>query len=650
MEMERKYSQYQAWLQEGKTSLTKRIHLVAHEGVQKIAIDECTKGLKRLFGAEIFQNESDYSINLSINRNLPNEAYQLTHEKNRFNIEGGDQNGLLYGVFTLLLRLGAGEDFDQISVSSTPAVPYRIINHWDNLDGSVERGYAGKSIFFKDYDLNYDAERIRDYARLLASIGINGLAINNVNVTHQSARLITAEMLPKVAALADLFRPYGIRLILSVHFESPVVLGELDTSDPMEPRVAEWWASRAAEVYRYVPDLMGFLVKADSEFRGGPATFGRTQADGANMMARALKPYEGLVFWRCFVYDYQQDWRDTCTDRPKAAYEHFQPLDGMFEDNVILQIKFGPVDFQVHEPHSPLFGAMQKTSQGVELQITQEYTGQQIDLYALAVQWEELFSTSINKQRTFKDLIGKEIDMIGGVSNIGEDQNWTGSILAQANLYSFGRMAWNPELKAHEILQEWARLTFGSESSLLEALTDMMLVSRMVYGKYTAPLGIGWMVNPGNHYGPSVDGYEYGKWGTYHRADHKAIGVDRTSRGTGFTLQYDPWLAAIYENVDTCPEELPLFFHRLEYDFKLKNGKTLIQHIYDTHFEGVEEVRGFIEHWKTFGIKAPEEAYQSILERLELQLVNAIEWRDVINTYFYRKTGIPDALGRAIYM
>lgn len=625
------------------------MRLVAAEGIGSAAKEECIKGMERLFGSDIWNDDSDYTITLEIDKSLPGEAYKLTPEEDGFNIAGGDQNGVLYGVFALLLRLGAGETFKNINGQSAPAVPHRLINHWDNLDGSVERGYAGKSIFFKDNDFSYNPQRIRDYARLLASVGINGLAVNNVNVTPQSARLITTEMLPKVAALADLFRPYGIRLILSVHFESPVVLGGLPTSDPLDPRVAEWWKSQADEVYRFVPDLIGFLVKADSEFRGGPATFGRDQADGANVMAKALLPHNGLVFWRCFVYNYQQDWRDKKTDRPKAAFDHFFPLDGKFGPNVVLQVKFGPVDFQVREPHSPLFGAMKNTRQGMELQITQEYTGQQIDIYALAVQWEEIFKEHVNEHRILRDLIGKEIDTVCGVSNIGDDNNWTGNILAQANLFSFGRMAWNPELSAKTVLREWVSLTFGTDPSLKESLTDMLMNSRSVYEKYTAPLGIGWMVNPGNHYGPSVDGYEYRKWGTYHRADHKEIGVDRTSKGTGYTLQYDPWLTKLYDDVTTCPEELLLFFHRLPYNFILKNGKTLIQHIYDTHFEGVEEVEAFIAIWNSLEDKLPKEAFVAVRERLDRQLENAREWRDVINTYFYRKSGIPDSMGRTIH-
>ncbi len=649
MKTEPRYSQYNAWLQKANPNQTKAMHLVASEDVHKTAVNECIEGMQRLFGPNVWQQDSNYAIKLSINTQFPKEAYRLYASESELLIEGGDTNGVLYGVFSLLLRLGAGEALESIDAYSAPVAGRRLLNHWDNLDGSVERGYAGSSLFFNNNDISYDPARIRDYARLLASIGINGLAINNVNVTPQSARLITTEMLPKVAELAGLFRPYGIRLILSVHFESPVILGDLPNADPLDSQVAGWWKTQTETIYKYVPDLMGFLVKADSEFRGGPATFGRTQADGANVLARALSPHDGTVFWRCFVYDYQQDWRDKNTDRPKAAFDHFYPLDGQFDPNVVLQIKFGPVDFQVREPHSPLLGTMKNTRRGLELQITQEYTGHQIDLYALAVQWEEVFIESVDEQLRIRDLLGKSIDTVCGVANIGNDFNWTGNIMAQANLFAFGRMAWNPDLTSDQILREWVRLTFGKDPELVENITSMLLASRGTYEKYTSPLGIGWMVNEGNHYGPSVDGYEYRKWGTYHRADHEAIGIDRTSQGTCFTQQYAPWLTRLYDNVETCPENLLLFFHRLPYDYVLRSGKTLIQHIYDTHFEGVLEVESFISLWDQLEAKLPEEAFQSVRKRLELQLANAREWRDVVNTYFYRKSGIPDLLERIIY-
>ena len=532
---------------------------------------------------------------------------------------------------------------------SEPKVQERIINHWDNLDGSVERGYSGNSLFFNNGNIDFNPERIHDYARFLASIGINRVCCNNVNVSERAARLITKDFLPDIAKLATIFREFEIRFIIAVDWSSPVLLGGLPTADPLDKDVIAWWKKAVETVYKYIPDLAGFLIKADSEFRDGPATLGRTQADGANVLARALKPFGGKVYWRCFVYNCEQDWRDTKTDRPKAAYEHFYPLDGDFDDNVILQIKNGPYDFQVREPNSPLLGAMKKTAQALELQITQEYTGQQIDLYALAVQWEEVFSTPVSDTRETRDLVGNEVSAIVAVANTGLDINWTGHTLAQANLYAFGRMACNPYLSAHEVLKEWIELTFGTNLSLREPLLKMMIASREVYEKYTTPLALGWMVNINHHYGPSPEGYEFSKWGTYHRAGSTAIGIDRTEKGTGYTAQYHPYLNNLYSDTTTCPEELLLFFHRLPYDFRLKCGRSLLQYIYDTHFEGVEAVEGFIKTWESLQSLLPTCAYESVAKRLKRQLVNAIEWRDVINTYFYRLSGIPDERGRLIY-
>ena len=534
-----------------------------------------------------------------------------------------------------------------LAVSSK--IEERILNHWDNITGVVERGYSGGSLFFKDGNVSYDPVRIRDYARLLSSIGINRVCCNNVNVTERAARLITPELLPDIAGLAAIFREFGIRFIIAVDFTSPRLLGGLSTYDPLDDGVIKWWEKAVSDVYSYIPDLAGFLVKADSEFRDGPAALGRTQADGANVIARALKPHGGRAYWRCFVYNCVQDWRDTKTDRPKAAYDHFYPLDGSFDDNVILQIKHGPSDFQVREPNSPLLGAMKHTAQAIELQVTQEYTGQQIDLYALAVQWEEVFSSPVSDTKTMCDLMGNEVTAIVAVANTGLDMNWTGHTLAQANLYSFGRIACDPSLTAREILKDWIGLTFGTNPSLVEPLLEMMLASRFVYEKYTCPLSLGWMVNINHHYGPSPEGYEFSKWGTYHRANHEAVGVDRTENGTGYTAQYHPHLNGLYSNLGTCPEENLLYFHRLPYSYKLKNGKTLLQFIYDSHFEGYEGVEGFIKTWDSLKPLLPECAYNSVAERLQLQLANAREWRDVVNTYFHRITGTPDDQGRLIH-
>jgi len=376
------------------------------------------------------------------------------------------------------------------------------------------------------------------------------------------------------------------------------------------------------------------------------------------MLAEALKPHGGLVFWRAFVYNCMVDWRDRAQDRAKAAYENFKPLDGQFMDNVVLQIKYGPMDFQIREPVSPLFGAMEKTNVALELQITQEYTGQQKDLCYLPTMWKEIldFDTyAKGKGSTVAkvvngSLFGMKYGGIVGVSNIGDSKSWTGHPLAQANLYGFGRLAWNPLLSPKEIAEEWTKLTFGHDEQVINTIVSMLMASRDIYEKYTAPLGVGWMVNPGHHYGPNPEGYEYSHWGTYHYADYKGIGVDRTvATGTGYTAQYKEPIASMYENIETCPDELLLFFHHVPYTHKLKSGKTVIQHIYDTHFEGAEEAKGLKEKWLTLRGKIDEEIFEMVLERLEMQIKNAIEWRDVVNTYFYRKTGIRDVHNRKIY-
>lgn len=643
------YREYNAWLQSQPNRLGHTFRLIAFPEIADTAKQECIAGMQRLFGEDVWQDNAANTVSLTINPELPSEGYRINGDSAQILVEGADYNGVLYGVFALLRLVAQGRCLDQISEQSSPAVSRRVINHWDNADGSIERGYAGNSFFFQDGRLNYCPERVRDYARLLASIGINTVSINNVNVSADSALLLDTSQLPKLAALADIFRAYGIRLALSISFNSPVVVGGLPTSDPLNQEVADWWIEKTNEVYRYVPDLSGYLVKADSEFQSGPAAHGRSQSDGANLFARALAPHGGVVYWRCFIYNCQQDWRDYETDRPKAAYELFKPLDGVFDENVILQIKNGPSDFQVREPNSPLFGALERTRMALELQISQEYTGQQIDLYNLAVHWQEVFSFPVDATRVLRDLAGSKIDTVSAVSNVGDEQNWTGHTLAQANLYAFGRLAWNPALTAQEITDEWVWLTFGTQPEVVAKLTDIMMKSRSAYEKYTSPRGLGWMVNIHHHYGPNPEGYEYMKWGTYLRATHEAVGVDRTTNGTGFTRQYDPYLTALFDDASSCPQELLLFFHRVRYDFVLNNGKTLLQDIYDSHFEGVQDVEEFLTTWDSLQEKLPEETYLSVRARFIRQLENAREWRDVVNTYFFRKVGIPDERGRKIY-
>ncbi len=391
------------------------------------------------------------------------------------------------------------------------------------------------------------------------------------------------------------------------------------------------------------------MIKADSEFRDGPSAFGRTQADGANTIAAALKPYNGVVFWRCFIYNCRQDWRDHSIDRPKAAYDTFLPLDGKFDDNVILQIKFGPVDFQVREPVSPLFSGLNTTKEAIEYQITQEYTGHQIDMYASIMQWAEVNATPAHNGRTISEMYGDEILAAAAVPNIGDDENWTGHFMAQCNLYAFGRMAWEPNISPVEVINEWVWLTFEADNSAKSIIQNMLKTSREIYENYTSPFGIGFMVTPHTHYGPNIEGYEYAKWGTYHRASHEGIGIDRTSSGTKYTEQYPPEQRAIFENIETCPEDVLLFFHRVKYDYVMKNGKSLLQNIYDKHFEGYEGAKNLLTSWESLKDRLPEEVYNSVRERLILQEDNAHEWCDQINTYFYRFTGIGDEKGRVIY-
>lgn len=581
------------------------------------------------------------------------DGYRITGEDDKYIITGQSESGVLYGVFHFLRLIRCGQ-WEELPVENTPEMPLRMMDHWDNMDGSIERGYSGESFFYKDYEILWD-ERIEQYTRMMASIGINAIVINNVNVHERETYLITDDYLQQVKQYSDLFNRYGIKLYTSINFAAPMELSEIDNCDPLNPQVAEWWKETTKHVYEVIPDFGGYLVKADSEGRPGPFTYERTHADGANMLARALAPYGGILIWRCFVYNCGQDWRDKKTDRARAAYDNFIGLDGSFDDNVILQIKNGPMDFQVREPVSPLFGGLKKTNMILEVEIAQEYTGQQIDLCYLPPMWREIldFDTyaegegttvlDIVKGRTY----GQNLCGMAAVINTGNDDNWTGNDLAAANTYGYGRLTMNPSSSPETIAGEWAELTFGTK--VKEDIVSMLMKSWATYEKYTSPLGIGWMVTPHTHYGPDIDGYEYDRWGTYHRADRDGIGVDRTPAGTGYTDQYnEPW-KTIYADPEKCPQELLLFFHYVRYDAVLKSGKTLIQHIYDTHFEGVEEVEAMVRKWKSMQEDIAGDVYERVLERMERQQANAIEWRDRVNTYFYRKSGVKDSKGRTIY-
>jgi len=569
-------------------------------------------------------------------------------------ITAPNDRGVLYGVFALLRKIGLGEPISQLDEKQVPYAPVRWVNEWNNLDGSIERGYGGRSIFFDANNVRSDLSRARDYARLLASLCVNGCTVNNVNA---NPLVITTEFLPQLARLAEVFRPWGVKLAVSIDFSSPRRIGGLDTFDPLDARVAQWWKDKVDEIYRVIPDLGGFVIKADSEGRLGPSAYGRTHADAANVIARALRPHGGLVFYRGFVYDNKMDWRNLKNDRARAAYDNLHPLDGQFEDNAIIQIKNGPIDFQVREPASPLFGALEKTNQAVELQITQEYLGQQRQLCYLVPMWKETLDFDLQAKgpgtpvkalvagKTFQRPWGGFV----GVSNVGLDLNWLGHDLAQANLYGFGRLAWNPDLSARQITEEWTRLTFGQDKRVVDTILAMQLSSWRTYENYTGPLGAQTLTDiTGPHYGPAVEASERNGWGQWHRADEKGIGMDRTvATGTGFIGQYRPPVAKVYESLKDCPDELILWMHHVPYTYVLHSGKTVIQHIYDTHYQGAQEAAGFVRQWKSLKGLVDEQRYREVLARLEYQAGYAEVWRDAVCNWFLRTSGIPDAKGRA---
>lgn len=631
-----------------------------HENaIIKNAQKELINGIQGMLGIALACKEEDKAtliIEKSEDAQIKEEGYLLKEVDGTLTLSARDEKGALYGVFHILRVVAMEKSLKGMDALVNPDNPLRMYNHWDNMDGSIERGYSGNSFFFVNNEVVVD-ERTVDYARFVASIGINGVVINNVNVKNCATWLITDRYFEKVAQMAEIFAGYGIKFFLSLNYAATIELGGLDSADPLDEGVIAWWKEKMAEVFAKIPNLGGFLVKADSEGRPGPFTYGRTQADGANMLADIVKPYGGIIIWRCFVYNCTQDWRDYKTDRARAGYDNFIQMDGDYHENVILQIKNGPMDFQIREPISPLLGGLKKTNQMLEVQLAQEYTGHQIDVCYLIPMFKEVldFHTYCKKGAdTVADVIsgrtlGNKNAGIAAVINTGNDANWTGNDLAAANFYGFGRLGFTTSLSAEEILEEWIRLSISTDENVIDTIKGIMLPSRATYEKYTSPLGIGWMVTPNIHYGCSVDGYEYSCWGTYHRADHLGIGVDRTDKGTGYAQQYYEPNASMYNNMETCPEELLLFFHHVPYTYVLKTGKTLIQHIYDTHFEGVEEVEQMIAAWDSLEGKISADTFNLVKVRFGRQLYNAKEWRDQVNSYFFRKSGIADEKGRAIY-
>ena len=584
---------------------------------------------------------------------VADDGFLLRTVADNLTVSSATDRGVLYGTFALLRKIATAESIAPLDEKQIPYSSIRWINQWDNLDGSIERGYGGRSIFWENGHARENLERVGEYGRLLASLGINATAINNVNANPKA---LAPDLLPQVARIAAAFRPWGIRVALSVDFGSPKTIGGLDTFDPLDPRVAKWWKETADAIYTQIPDFAGFVLKADSEGRVGPSTYGRSHADAANVVARGLAPHHGILLYRGFVYDHHMDWNNLKNDRARAAYDNFKPLDGKFDANVIIQIKNGPIDFQVREPASPLFGALENTNEAIELQVTQEYMGQARHMVFLVPQWKEVLDFDMhagNAPTPVKALAAGKVfhrpyGGFVGVTNVGLDDDWLGNHLSMANLYGFGRLAWNPDLTSRNIAEEWTRQTFGGDPKVLETIAGMQLRSWRAYENYTGPLGLQTLTNiVGDHYGVAVEASERNGWGQWHRADEKGVGMDRTvATGTGYTGQYRPLVAKMYESLTTCPDDLLLFFHHVPYTHVLHDGKTVIQYLYDAHYEGYASVEGFVRDWETLQGHVDYQRYETILDQLVYQQGQAELWRDAVNDWFHKESGIADAKGR----
>lgn len=553
------------------------------------------------------------------------------------------ETGLVYGAFALLRHLGTGGSLEALDIAQAPKIRLRLLNHWDNLDRTVERGYAGESIWDWWRLPDHLGPRYTDYARANASIGINGTVLNNVNA---QADVLTPRYLAKVAALADVFRPYGLRVYLSARFSAPVEIGGLDTADPLDPAVREWWRAKADEIYARIPDFGGFLVKANSEGQPGPQDYDRTHADGANTLAATLAPHGGVVMWRAFVYSQHDP-----ADRVKQAYNEFRPLDGEFADNVLVQVKNGPLDFQPREPFHPLFGAMPETPLTLELQITKEYLGFSTHLVYLGALFEEVLDTdtqvagdgSTVARVIDGTLHGESLTGIAGVANIGRDRDWSGSIFNQANWYAFGRLAWDPGRSSQAIARNWLKMTFARDPAFVEVAADLMMRSREAVVNYMTPLGLAHLMGTGHHYGPApwVDHLDRPEWNPYyyHRADADGIGFDRTAEGSNAVAQYAAPLARRYGDVDRVPEEYLLWFHRLPWDHRLRSGETLWQALIARYDRGVAEVEAMRAAWALLERHVDRERFDKTRRFLAVQEREARWWRDACIAYFRERSG-----------
>ena len=576
---------------------------------------------------------------------IADEGFIIYGEPGSRTIKAKTEKGAMYGRYALdrLERTGQAEGC--LDIREEPSYERRILNHWDNLDNTIERGYAGWSIWHWGEPVPVDL--IRNYARLNASIGINGSVLNNVNATPE---ILRRDYLERIAQIAGILREYGIQTYLSVNFSSPAELGGLDTSDPLVPEVRQWWAEKVAEIYTLIPDFGGFLVKANSEGLPGPQDFGRTHADGANMLADALAPYDGIVMWRAFVY------APASPDRANQAYEEFMPLDGQFRDNVIIQIKNGPVDFQPREPFSPLFGGMSKTAMMIEYQITMEYLGGSNHLVYLSTLFEECLDSEtycveggatvadITTGKTYPEVY--KTTAIAGVANIGRDANWCGHDFAQSSWYAFGRLAWNADLSSEEIAREWLQQTFSTEEKFVEPVLEMMMTSREAAVDYMMPLGIHHIFAGTHHYGPepwyAPEGLR-ADWlpKYYHRAGTDGIGFDRTRAGSGNVDQYHEPLASMYNDLETCPEELLLWFHHIPWTHKMSSGRTFWDEMCHRYDRGIKKVREYQKVWEEARPYVDAERWEAVNAKLAIQESDARWWRDACVQYFGEFSGLP---------
>ena len=567
-------------------------------------------------------------------KSLGPDGYRIRTVRGVVVIASSTDIGALYGTFHFFRLLQTEQPLDNLQLDQAPRLNFRVLNHWDNLDGSIERGYAGNSLWnWSELPERIDP-RLTDYARANASIGINGSVLNNVNA---NAQILTPEYLDKVAAIANVFRPYGIRVYLAARFSAPMDIGKLPTADPLDPSVVAWWKAKADEIYKLIPDFGGFIVKANSEGQPGPRTYNRTHADGANMLAAAVAPHHGIVFWRAFVYDMKPGY-----DRAGAAYENLKPFDGKFARNVLLQVKNGPIDFQPREPFHPLFGGMPQTQVIPELQITQEYLGFSNHFVFLASMWREFLDSdtyAAGRGSTVAKVVEHQrLTGIAGVANTGSDRNWTGHHMLQANWYAFGRLAWDPDTPSQQLATEWTKLTLTHDPKAVATIVRMMLESHEAVVNYMTPLGLHHLFWGGHHYGPAPwwDTEKRDDWNPvyYHKADAFGIGFDRTRTGSNTVSQYHPPVRRVFSDLQRCPEKFMLWFHHVSWDRKMKSGRTLWDELAWHYQHGVDWVRATRAGWGELKGVIDEERYSAIERKLEIQERDAVWWRDACLLYF----------------